>query len=250
MKVVESNPPCPHDHSPKAMPKPERHAWLVVAERRHWSLPASQTPNSIKSMKTIRSAPSPSLSLHFVFAAAFLFAAQTARVMADPPASLLPGFGNTGEKFTVQAKDGHAVHGWLPEGWVDNSVWAAVNATYSKLDDSPDKEAGAVRIKIDNVDEGHLQLTSFLGKREYKKGVNYVVTGWVRSPDHTNVKIGDREVEEPHDFYDQIDLPTTSEWKRFEFDFTPEMDCGAWIMFVFKQPGTVDLAGIVVSEKR
>ena len=70
------------------------------------------------------------------------------------------------------------------------------------------------------------------------------------SPDHTNVKVGDREVEDPHVFYDQIDLPTTSEWKRFEFEFTPEMDSAAWIMFVFKQPGTVDLAGIAVYEKR
>jgi hypothetical protein len=201
-------------------------------------------------MKTIRSVPSSLRSLHFIFAAAFLFAAQTPRVVADQPPSLLPGFGNTGEKFTSRAKDGHAVHGWLPVGWTNNSSWAAVNATYSKLDDSPDKEAGAVRVKIDDVDEGHLQLTSFLGNREYKKGVKYVVAGWVRSPDHTAVMVGDREVEEPHAFYDQMDLPTTAEWKRFEFEFTPEMDCGAWIMFVFNQPGTVDLAGITVHEKR
>ena len=93
---------------------------------------------TFRSMKSTRSAASLSRSLLFVLAASILVAAQAPRVVADAPASLLPAFGNDGEKFTVSAKDGHAVHGWLPVGWVDNSVWAAVNATYSKLADSPD----------------------------------------------------------------------------------------------------------------
>jgi hypothetical protein len=119
---------------------------------------------------------------------------------ADSPKSLLPVFGNHGAKFTAAAKDGHALQGWLPIGWTDNSDWAAVNATYIKLTDSPDKDAGAVRIKVDDLDDGQLQFTSFAGNQEYKKGRNYVVTGWVRSPDHIQVRVGDREIEEPHEF--------------------------------------------------
>ncbi len=99
--------------------------------------------------------------------------------MAQAPKSLLPAFGNEGAEFTVKAKDGHVVKGWLPKEWTDNTDWAPVTATYTKLTDSPDKDAGAVRIKVEKVDEGgQLQITTYAGNQKYKKGAKYVVTGW------------------------------------------------------------------------
>jgi hypothetical protein len=168
---------------------------------------------------------------------------------AQAPKSLLPAFGNDGAEFTVKGKDGHATQGWLPKEWVDNSEWAAVNATYTKLTDSPDKGAAAVRIKIDKVDDGQLQLTTYGGNQKYKKGTKYVVSGWVRSADHTGVKIGARQITEPYEFYHDDDLSTGPEWKRFEFAFTPAMDFQAFIMFIIRDAGTVDLAGLALEEK-
>lgn len=169
---------------------------------------------------------------------------------ADAPKSLLPAFGNDGAEFTVKARDGNTVHGWLPKEWNDNSDWAAVTATYTKLTDSPDKDAGAVRLKVEKIEEGSLlQLTTYGGNQKYKKGTKYVVSGWIRSADRIGVKVGARMFKEPYEFYHDTDLSTSPEWKRFEFAFTPTMDLEAIIMFAVHDVGAVDLAGIAVEEK-
>jgi hypothetical protein len=183
-------------------------------------------------------------------AAGALLGAFVLPVMADVPKSLLPAFGTEGKDFTVKAKDGNTVKGWLPTDWTDNTDWAPVTATYTKLTDSPDKAAGAVRIKTEKVDEGgQLQLTTYQGNQKYKKGTKYVVTGWVRSAGHTSIKVGARQMTEPYEFYHEDELSTGPEWKRFEFAFTPAMDFQAFIMFVVRDVGTVDLAGVAVEEK-
>lgn len=170
-------------------------------------------------------------------------------VHAEPPRSRVPVFGKAGWEFNKQAKSSHDIRGWLPQGWLDNSSWAALSATYTKLTDSPDAEVSAVRIKLESLDNGQLQLTSWQGEYEYFKDKKYVVSGWVRSPNESIIKVGAREHAEPHAFYAQGDLTPTAEWARFEFVFEPEMDCDAWIMFVMTKPGTVDLAGVMVTEK-
>ena len=170
--------------------------------------------------------------------------------MAEAPKSLLPAFGNEGAEFTTKAKDGHVTKGWLPTDWKDNSEWAPVSATYTKLADSPDKDAGAVRIKIEKVDEGGLlQLTTYQGIQKYKKGTRYAVTGWVRSPGGLAITVGARQTADPYEFYHEQELSTEKEWKRFEFTFTPTMDISAFIMFVAREAGTVDLAGVTLQEK-
>ncbi len=189
-----------------------------------------------------------SLCAHSLLAAA-LFAGLGLSAQADAPKSLLPAFGTEGAEFTVKGQNGHETKGWLPTEWKDNSEWAAVDATYTKLTDSPDKDAGAVRIKITKMDEGQLQLTTYGGIQKYKKGSHYVVTGWVRSADQITVKVGARQIAEPYEFYQENDLPTSAEWKRFEFVFTPEMDFSAFLMFVIHDVGTVDLAGVTLVEK-
>lgn len=170
--------------------------------------------------------------------------------MADAPKSLLPAFGNEGAEFTTKAKDGHVTKGWLPTEWKDNSEWAPVTATYEKLADSPDKAAGAVRIKVEKVEEGgQLQLTTYGGIQKYKKGTRYLVTGWVRSPGGLAVTVGTRQQVDPYEFYHEQELATGTEWKRFEFAFTPTMEISAFLMFVVRETGTLDLAGVTVQEK-
>jgi hypothetical protein len=200
-------------------------------------------------MKTPRSAPSPLRSIKSILATGVLLCGLGSSVMAEVPRSLLPAFGNEGAEFTTKAQGSHVVKGWLPADWKDNTEWASVSATYSKLADSPDKAAGAVRIKIEKVDEGQLQLTTYSGNQKYKKGARYLVTGWVRSPDRLTVNVGARQTGEPYEFYHEQELTTGPEWKRFEFAFTPAMDFQAFIMFVVREAGTVDLAGVVVEEK-
>jgi hypothetical protein len=182
-------------------------------------------------------------------AAALLLIALGSPAAAQAPRSLLPPFGNDGAEFKIKARDGHSTHGWLPRDWTDNSEWAPVNATYSKLTDSPDKDSAAVRIKVENVDDGQLQLTTFGGNQKYQKGAHYVVSGWVRSPEQTPVKIVIRQIGEPYDIYHEHMLATGTEWKPFEFAFTPTVDRYALLMFIIRKEGTVDLAGITVMEK-
>ena len=69
-----------------------------------------------------------------------------------------------------KAQPGHDIHGWLPKNWVDNSSWAPVSATYTKLTDSPDKAVGAVRIEIQKVGVGNCKLATFEGNHDYKAG--------------------------------------------------------------------------------
>jgi len=178
-----------------------------------------------------------------------LLCGLSAAVMAQGPKSLLPAFGNEGAEFTTKAQNSHVVKGWLPKDWSDNTDWAAVTATYTKLTDSPDKAAGAVRIKVEKVDEGQLQLTSYSGKQKYKKGTRYLVTGWVRSPERISLNVGARQMSEPYEFYHEQELTTGTEWKRFEFAFTPATEFEAVLMFIVREVGTVDLAGVVVEEK-
>ena len=142
------------------------------------------------------------------------------------------------------------VKGWLPKDWSDNTEWAQVSATYTKLADSPDKAAGAVRIKIEKVDDGQLQLTTYQGIQKYEKGKRYVVTGWVRSPDRLTVNLGVRQKGEPYELYHEQELSGGAEWKKFEFAFTPTTELDAFLMFIVREVGTVDLAGVVVEEKQ
>jgi hypothetical protein len=197
-----------------------------------------------------RSTPSRFRPISRTLAAALLLCTLELSVIAEAPTSLLPAFGTEGADFTIKAKDGHVVHGWLPKEWTDNTEWAPVSATYTKLSDSPDKAAGAVRIKIEKVDEGgQLQLTTYGGNQKYRKGARYFVTGWVRSPDRLSMNVGVRQLNEPYEFYHERELATGPEWTRFEFAFTPAMDFNAFLMFVVREVGTVDLAGVVVAEK-
>jgi hypothetical protein len=186
-------------------------------------------------------------SFQSIFGAALLLGSVALTVAA--PKSLLPAFGNEGAEFTVKGQSGHATKGWLPTDWKDNSEWAAVDATYTKLTDSPEPSAGAVRIKVEKVEEGQLQLTTYGGNQKYKKGIRYVVTGWVRSPDRLSVNLGARQIEDPYEFYHEQELTSGPEWKKFEFAFTPAMDFTAFVMFVVRETGTVDLAGVAVEEK-
>jgi hypothetical protein len=219
------------------------------AEHRQWI--AAHYFHPINPMTFPGSASSVLRSIKSILAVAILLGGQGLSVMAEAPKSLLPAFGNEGAEFTTKAQNNHVVRGWLPNEWKDNSEWAPVSATYTKLTDSPDKGAGAVRIKTEKVEEGgQLQLTTYRGNQKYQKGTRYVVTGWVRSPDRTSVKVGARQIIEPYEFYHEEELATGPEWKRFEFAFTPTMDFTAFLMFVVREAGTVDLAGVVLQEKR
>ena len=200
-------------------------------------------------MKNLPFTSSLLLTSKSIFTAVILLCGGSALVLADAPKSLLPAFGTEGADFTAKGQSGPVTKGWLPTDWKDNSEWAQVDATYTKLTDSPDKAAGAVRIKVEKVDDGQLQLTSFQGNQKYAKGKHYVVTGWVRSAEKTGVKVGARQKGDPYEFYHEEELTTGPEWKKFEFAFTPAMDLEAFVMFIVREAGTVDLAGVAVAEK-
>ena len=176
-----------------------------------------------------------------LMSSAVLFAAETP--------SLLPAFGPDGAEFTVKAKDGHQTKGWLPKDWVDNTEWAAVSATYSKLADPPKGGGTAIRIAVEKVDEGQLQLTSWT-KPVFKKNAKYVVSGWIRSAENAGIKVGVRQPGEPYEFYAEQDLFATKEWKPFAFDFSLQEDKEAFVMFIKQETGTVDLAGLAVRETK
>ena len=187
--------------------------------------------------------------MHFrTFLPAAVLTALACAGFADDQ-SLLPVFGSAGAEFTVKAKDGNTTKGWLPKDWVDNSEWAPVSATYTKLNDPPKEGVTAVRIKVEKVDEGQLQLTSWT-KPVFKKGVKYVIAGWIRSAENAGIKIGVRQPAEPYEFYAEQDLTAVSEWKPFTFDFSFAEDREAFVMFTKQETGTVDLAGLTVREKK
>ena len=169
------------------------------------------------------------------------FAAETTK-------SLLPVFGPDGAEISTNAKDGNKLTGWLPSQWVDNSEWAAVSATYSKLTDPPKKDVTAIRVNITKMDDGQLQFTSWTTPT-FKKGVKYVVEGWIRGKD-ANIKVGIRQTGDPYEFFAEQTLDGKAEWKPFTFEFTFTEDKVAFVMFVKTETGTVDLAGIVVREKK
>ncbi len=168
---------------------------------------------------------------------------------ADEPKSLLPAFGPDGKEFNSKGKGGHTLRGWLPKDWVDNSDWAAVNASYLRLSDPPKEGVTAIRINVEKVDDGQLQLTSWT-KPKFQKGVKYVIEGWVRSKENSGITLGARQPDEPYEFYTEQALETGSEWKRFAFEFTLSESKEAFVMFYKQDAGTVDLAGIVVREKK
>ena len=164
----------------------------------------------------------------------------------DKPTSLLPAFGAEGRDFTAKAQGGKAIKGWLPTGWDDNSDWATLAVTYTKLKDGPKEGVTAVRIELKDLGDGQLQLTSFSGKRVFKKGVKYAIEGWLRGT--ADFKVGVRQPGEPYEFYVEQDLSGGKEWKSFKAEFKLDADKEAFIMFVMPGQGTIDLAGVTVRE--
>ena len=164
----------------------------------------------------------------------------------EKPTSLLPAFGAEGRDFTAKAQGGKAIKGWLPTGWDDNSDWATLAVTYTKLKDGPKDGVTAVRIEVKDHSDGQLQLTSFSGKRVFKKGVKYAIEGALRGA--AEFKVGVRQPGEPYEFFVEHDLSGGKEWKPFKFEFSFESDKEAFIMFVMAGNGTVDLAGVTVRE--
>lgn len=164
----------------------------------------------------------------------------------EKPASLLPAFGPEGRDFTAKAQGGKAIKGWLPTGWDDNSEWATLAVTYTKLKDGPKEGVTAVRIELKDLGEGQLQLTSYSGKRVFKKGVKYAVEGWLRGS--ADFKVGVRQPGDPYEFYVEQDLSGGKEWKPFKFEFALDADKEAFIMFVMPGTGAIDLAGLTVRE--
>lgn len=170
-------------------------------------------------------------------------------IAADEVKSLVPVFTSEGTEIAVNAKDGNKIKGWLPKDWVDNSEWAAVSATYSKLADPPKENVIAICIKVEKADEGQLQFTTWT-KPTFKKGVKYVVEGWIRSKEKSGIKVGIRQPADPYEFYAEQDIEATAEWKQFTFEFSFTEDKEAFVMFTKQEAGSVDLAGLVVLEKK
>ncbi|MEN9573460.1 MAG: hypothetical protein RL514_1315 [Verrucomicrobiota bacterium] len=159
-------------------------------------------------------------------------------------ASLLPAFGAEGRDFTAKAQGGKAIKGWLPTGWDDNSDWAQLGATYTKLKDGPKEGITAVRVEVKDHADGQLQLTSYSGKQVFKKGVKYAIEGSLRGS--AEFKVGVRQPGEPYEFFVEQDLTGGKEWKAFKFEFQFEADKEAFIMFVLPGNGTMDVAGLTV----
>ncbi len=186
----------------------------------------------------------------FIGTRLFLMAAMTVAVHARAE-NLLPAFGDEGEDFSHDASDSHKISGWLPKDWVDNSEWAAVSAKYSKLPaaDAPKQGVTALRIEVKDVSSGQLQLTSWAGKTNFSKGGKYAVQGWVRSKESIGIMVGARQQGDPYEFYAQEDLSTESKWQPFKFEFSFDEEKEAVIMFVVKETGIVDLAGVTCAKQ-
>jgi hypothetical protein len=189
------------------------------------------------------------MNTRLFFAVAAACVSTLTAFSADELKSLMPAFGPDGKEFTATGKDDHKLKGWLPKDWVDNSDWAAVNATYTKLSDPPKEGITAIRIAVEKVDEGQLQFTSWT-KPKFKKDVKYVIEGWIRSKENTGITVGARQPGEPYEFYAEQALETGPEWKRFTFEFSLTEDREAFVMFYKQDTGTVDLGGIVVRERK
>jgi len=174
---------------------------------------------------------------------------STSPCRADDTTSLIPILGSKGRDITVKAKDGNTVKGWLPADWQDNTEWAAVSATYTKLPDPPKEGVTAVRIKVEKVDEGQLQLTTWT-KPKFKAGIKYVIEGWVRSAENAGIHVGIRQVDDPYEFYAEESLEAGPKWKEFSFEFTLTGEKEAFVMFYKNDTGTLDLAGVVVRVKK
>jgi len=200
----------------------------------------------------MNSNPSTFSPLHFVrrlISAAVLCAMSAITASAEPATSLVAAFGSEGREFTQKAQPGHDIHGWLPKGWEDNSSWAKVSATYTKLNDSPEKDAAAVRIEFTKRDSHHVQFRPQKGPLPFKKGATYRVTGWARSAEPAKINVGFHDADATAGYFDQEDIATGSQWARFSFDWTPDQDCKGWLLIVVQDPGTVDVAGIALEAK-
>ena len=207
---------------------------------------------SLEKLAMIQPTPTfPTLrSIRNLLGVATVFGVLVLPALAVTTKSLLPEFGTKGREIQPKAKQGYDIRGWLPKDWVDNSSWAPVSATYSQLTDAPAEGVGAVRIEVTKLDGFHLQLTTKSGAMDYKAGTTYVVTGWMRSPQQTGFFVGFRADAEPRDFHAGKDFAPGTDWEKFSFEWTPENNSSAWLMFTVHNVGVVDLAGIALTEKQ
>ncbi len=151
-------------------------------------------------------------------------------------------FGPAGTEVTSINKENNISKGWLPNGWSDFNAALPIGVTYEKLNDPP-PNLTAIRINASSSSRGMAQIKGprFVAKH----GGKYVVEGWVRSANKTDLVVSVRQIVEPFQKYQEQVQKTGAEWSRFQIRLNPTQDYGAELV-LSQSGGPLDIAGVVV----
>lgn len=132
------------------------------------------------------------------------------------------------------------IEGELPSGWFEDSGWADVDVRYGQaLGDAYDGE-GALRIKVDAVRRGGVQV---------RVTPVPLIPPWfvhvrmaVRSPTSATFSMGIRKAGPPYNYYGQRSVAAGPEWSTVELLVPPSVaDSGSQFMLALSSPGLVEV---------
>jgi WD40 repeat protein len=144
-------------------------------------------------------------------------------------------------------KDKNRSDGWLPSGWVDSNKDLAVSVGYSKVQDAPATDVVAFGINVDARSRGSAEVRGprFICKRNTR----CTIEGWVRSLAKSDLTVALCQFVEPNEKIKEQTIRTTSEWKPFKIQFTPQQDTAAELRIYELAGAAVDVAGINVRQE-
>jgi hypothetical protein len=118
------------------------------------------------------------------------------------------------QDLDLASKDGGRIHGQMPDGWFDNSNWAAVSAHYSRDEQRPNSGEACMKVSATQVNSGNLQLVS--GPYTFNEAGIYRLSVYLRSEGHAALTLQLRQYSAPYRGYGSVLAMPTAEWTKYE----------------------------------
>lgn len=155
-------------------------------------------------------------------------------------------FGDAAQKVDVADPDKELrVTGRLPNGWIDNSSWASVQAEYLPM---VEERLPFLRIHVGKITDGRCQL-AYRPLPDLHRENYYRLSLKARSSSYSSINLGIRTQGSPYRFLWEKRQQFSESWQKCSFDFRvppSQQPIGFWI--ALDSEGTVDIANLKLIE--
>ncbi|MGB9595187.1 MAG: hypothetical protein ACPL7B_02800 [Candidatus Poribacteria bacterium] len=164
-----------------------------------------------------------------------------ARVVVDTD------FGNTTQEINIiDEQKKLQIKGNLPDGWVDNSNWASLNAEYIPLEEGGTR---FLRINVEKLMSGWCQLAYSQPLPKPSEGNYYRLSLKLRNPSRVTIAVAIRAIDEPYEYIIIEKGNFSKSWQEYTFNYqTKSVDKPIGLYFAVIGEGFCDVARLELQE--